>query len=59
MRLPNSKICGSEEKDKTLMSKVNGEDQVQVKEGLVRKTIEPESVMPQKLRKEGHFNLFT
>lgn len=45
-------------KDKTLMSKVNEEDQVQVQEGMVRKIIEPESVMPHKLRKEGHLNLF-
>lgn len=34
------------------MSKVNEEDQVQVKEGMVRETIEPECVVPQKPQDE-------
>lgn len=40
------------------MSKVYEDDHVQVKEGMARETLELESVVPKKLRDEGHLNLF-
>lgn len=45
-------------KNKTLKSKMNEEDQVQVKECMVRETVGPESMVSQKLRDEEHSNLF-
>lgn len=44
--------------NKTLKSKMNEEDQVQVKECMVRETVGPEIEMSQKLRDEEHSNLF-
>lgn len=46
-------------KDKTLVSEVGEEDQVRVREVMVREAIgEPESMASQKPRDEGHSNLF-